>query len=151
MIVSLLDGARAGNLPPTITNGTYTSTDDTLLAAGTALNVASMLTDAAANSGSEAFCTLLRTTFNGTLTITLPTTAAEWTTTNNIPLRLLIQDGTTSGSTFPTTFISIAGFLALGSSITIEGGDYDYSDQFIELPSGITIQDGLSYNQGGYV
>jgi hypothetical protein len=125
---SILDGAHAGNIPPTITSGTYTSTDDTVLASGTTLNVPAMLTNAVSNSQTEAVCTLLRTTFTGTLTITLPTTAGAWTTTNNIPLRILIQDGI-SGTPPPAAFMSISGVLALGSSITIEGGDYDYSNK----------------------
>jgi hypothetical protein len=102
-----------------------------------------MLADAVSIGKTETVCTLLRTTFTGTLTITLPTTAAAWTTTNNIPLRLLIQDGT-SGTPRPTNYIRITGVLALGSSIAIKGGDDEYSNNFILLPSGNTIQDGSS-------
>jgi hypothetical protein len=135
----------------TITTGTYISTDGTVPSGGTILDVAAMLADAETNGQTQADCTFTRPTFFGTLTIILPNTTAAWTTTNNIPLRLLIQDGATSGTTTtPTMYILVTGVLALGSSITIAGGNYTFTDQFLQLPSGITIQDGSSLTiQGG--
>lgn len=38
---------------------------------------------------------------------------------------------------------SITGVLALGSSIAIQGGNYDYTDIFLQIPSGITVRDSL--------
>ena len=134
--------AHSAALPTTITSHTTTSTDGSLPSGGTTLNVQAMLDDAAANNRSEAVFNATRLTFGGTLTISLPNTAAAWTT-RNIPLRIVIQDGKSGASApWPTTFIKVTGFLALGSNITVHGGSYDFATQFINLPFGLTIQDG---------
>ena len=64
-----------------------------------------------------------------------------------IPLRVLIQNSTTSGLPYLTEYIQITGILAVGSNITIEGGIYDFTDSFIKFPSGdgLTIQDGSTF------
>jgi hypothetical protein len=136
----------------TITSGTYISTERAIPLGGTILDVAAMLADAVLNGQTEAVCTFTRPTFDDTLTIKLPTTATAWTAAN-IPLRLLIQDGT-SGTTLPSgvTHITITGVLALSSSITITGGTYSFGDRFLQLPSGIAIRDGSSFTveRGAY-
>eukprot|EP00658_Telonema_sp_P-2_P051537 TRINITY_DN3960_c0_g1_i12.p1 TRINITY_DN3960_c0_g1~~TRINITY_DN3960_c0_g1_i12.p1 ORF type:complete len:365 (+),score=91.16 TRINITY_DN3960_c0_g1_i12:94-1188(+) len=47
------------------------------------------------------------------------------------------------------TYIKMTGVLALGSNITISGGTYDYTTQFIHLPFGLTVQDGSTLAMEG--
>ena len=101
-----------------------------------------MLDDAANSSLTEAVFNLTNPTFAGTLTINLPDNASAWTT-RNIPLRVVIRNGT-SGTSYPSTYILVGGVLALGSTITVTGGDYDFKGSFLHIPSGgsLTVQDG---------
>ena len=135
-----VDGASF--LATTVSNGLNTVTAYTIPTGGTTLRVGAMLDDAASSNLSQAVFNATGLTFEGTLTIALPATASAWTA-HNIPLRIVIQAGS-SGATapWPTTFIQVTGVLALGSSITIQDGSFHYTNQFINLPSGLTLQDG---------
>ena len=102
--------AHAGTtLPQSISNGSYyIINDSTPSITGTTLNVQSMLDNAANSNLSAAVFDATNLTFIGPLTITLPSTA--WTT-NNIPLRLLILDGTSGVSL--QVYIAVTGIVVL--------------------------------------
>ena len=117
LLVCPVQGSSAA-LPGTITSHTTTSIDESLPSGGTILNVQAMLDNAAANNRSEAVFNATRLTFGGTLTISLPNTAAAWTT-RNIPLRIVIQDGKSGASApWPTTFIKVTELRAARSGHT---------------------------------
>ena len=140
----------ATTLPVTILSGVYVSADEAIPVGGTTLNVQSMLNDASANGLQAAVFETTRMAGEGNLTITLPATAAAWTTTTNIPLHVLIIDGTSSATVLLPIYISVTGVLALGSSITLQGGTYNFQYRFVNFPSGMSIQDGAALTiQGG--
>ena len=89
--IMVSNNTHAANLPSTITSGSYTSSDDTILSGGTTLDVGSMLSNAALGSLPAATFTAIRTDFIGALTIALHSSETAWTS-NNIPLHVLIQD-----------------------------------------------------------
>ena len=91
LVVMVSNNTHAANLPSTITSGSYTSSDDTILSGGTTLDVGSMLSNAALGSLPAATFTAIRTDFIGALTIALHSSETAWTS-NNIPLHVLIQD-----------------------------------------------------------
>ena len=125
--IMVSNNTHAANLPSTITSGSYSSSDDTILSGGTTLDVGSMLSNAALGSLPAATFTAIRTDFIGSLTIALPTWGSSAWTANNIPLHALIQDGSGGLSLSIIAWITISGVLSLGSNITIAGGNFEFS------------------------
>ena len=99
---------------------------------------------------SEVLCNLTNLLFNGTLTITLPSTTMEWlahqsiTNNNNIPipLRIFIINGRSRPLFQRNSLMWVTGTLSSGSSIIIQGGNYLPIYAVLHVANCLTVEDG---------